>query len=397
MNDETETLVSNAIAEAPREPKALVRQCFNCAEMCAVHPCYPGCEDGVLAEPPTVSNVIPFPVRNSDQPPVAPPTRTLDSHAAAMLRAALAYAEAGWQILPLGRKKKPRIPSPHPEGPRCKGECGQDGHGFHDATSDPATILRWWGIEYPGSNIGVRPPPTVFVLDTDPRKRDHPAAMEIMARYGPLPHTLITLSGRRDGGLHRFYRKPPGDLAGQLLIPGFEELADTGIDLKGHGALVVGAGSIHHRTGLPYIEVDAPIAECPDWLAPFVIKPPPPKPSTQQRFFTSGGSRCPSEISPADWYTDNHSWSDVLLKHGWTPISGTGDDDGDSWRHPTATADTSATISNGGLLFVYSTSTVFEPTYGGNPNGYTRFRAYAELNHHGDLAAAAKAIREKGM
>jgi Bifunctional DNA primase/polymerase, N-terminal len=366
----------------------VVRNCPNCARMCVIHPCYAGCEDGVLLG----SNVIPFPARYL--PPDQPPAGKLDDHAQVMLRQALAYIEAGWQIFPLGRNKRPRIPSPHPKGHRCTGECGQEGHGFNDATSDPATILRWWAVEYPGSNIGLRPPPTVFILDTDPRKDNHIAALEIMARYGPLPHTLTVYSGKHDGGMHRYFRKPPGDLANRLLIPGFEQFPpdSIGIDLKGHGGLVVAAGSIHPATGHPYVEIDAPIVDC-GWLAEFVIKQPPLKKKISQAFFTSGGNRCPGEVSPADWYTDNQTWSDVLLPHRWTPVSGAGDDDGDSWRHPSATASTSATISYG-LLFVYTTSTVFEPTTGGDPHGYTRFRAYIELNHRGDLSAAAQSIRE---
>jgi hypothetical protein len=356
-----------------------------------VHSCYPGCDTGTLVERPPMSNVIAFPVRNS-------PPAELDDHGAAMLGQALAYAEAGWQIFPLSRSKKPRIPSPHTRGHRCKGECGLEGHGVNDATGDPATILRWWGSQYPGSNIGLRVPPALFVLDCDPRKRDHVTALGIMARYGTLAHTLITYSGRRDGGMHRFYRRPVGDIAGRLLIPGFEELRDedgtdtSGIDLKGPGGYVLGAGSVHPDTGLPYVEVDAPIAE-PGWLAQFVVKPPRPKPSTLQRFFASSGPSCPGQDGPADWYTDNHCWSDVLTPHGWTPVDGTGDDDGDSWLHPAATSDTSATISNG-MLFVYSTSTAFDPTSPGDPHGYTRFRAYALLNHHGDQSSAAQYIRQ---
>lgn len=34
----------------------------------------------------------------------------------------------------------------------------------------------------------------------------------------------------------------------------------------------------------------------------------------------------------------------------------------------------------------------FVPTAAGNPHGYTKFRAYAALNHNGDLRAAARAL-----
>ena len=88
--------------------------------------------------------------------------------------------------LPARRRKAPRIKSPHPKGSRCKGECGQDGHGVHDATDDIATICRWWGIEYRGANIGGRVPDGLFVIDLDPRKPGHAAAMaKLTADHGP--------------------------------------------------------------------------------------------------------------------------------------------------------------------------------------------------------------------
>jgi hypothetical protein len=46
------------------------------------------------------------------------------------------------------------------------------------------------------------------------------------------------------------------------------------------------------------------------------------------------------------------------------------------------------------LLFVYSTNTPFEPTEAGRPHGYTRFRAWAVLEHGGDLSAAARAAAQ---
>src|SRR6476661_1073015 len=74
---------------------------------------------------------------------------------------ALELAANNWEVLPLGRKKRPRIKSPHLKGSEerkhCHGECGQWGHGVYDATTDLGVIAYWWGI-YPGSNIGCRVP-----------------------------------------------------------------------------------------------------------------------------------------------------------------------------------------------------------------------------------------------
>lgn len=168
-------------------------------------------------------------------------------------------------------------------------------------------------------------------------------------------------------------------------MPGFEEIAEPGFDLKSAGGFVVMPPTPHPATGHAYVAVDHPIADA-GWLARFVVKPKPvPRAKACPRVGRFTGD------SPADWYTANHTWADVLEPHGWRCLNGTGDDDGDVWLHPTHTSDCSATISNG-CLFVYSTSTVFEPTSPGTPHGYTRFRAHAELNFGGDMPAAARSL-----
>ena len=47
-------------------------------------------------------------------------------------------------------------------------------------------------------------------------------------------------------------------------------------------------------------------------------------------------------------------------------------------------------------LIVYSTSTPFEPHQTGQKNGYSKFRAYALLNHNEDYAAAARELGQQG-
>jgi hypothetical protein len=81
----------------------------------------------------------------------------------------------------------------------------------------------------------------------------------------------------------------------------------------------------------------------------------------------------------------------VLEPQGWECLDYDPDADGARWLHPNHTSRCSATIRHG-CLFVWSTNTAFAVTEPGHPRGYTKFRAYAVLNHKGDMSAAARAI-----
>jgi hypothetical protein len=97
--------------------------------------------------------------------------------------------------------------------------------------------------------------------------------------------------------------------------------------------------------------------------------------------------------SIADRFTETATWAEILMPHGWAcRLDPDPEADGARWVHPTATAKWSATIKYE-LLFVYSTNTPFDVTSAGEAHGYTKFRAYAVLNHHGDLSAAARALK----
>jgi hypothetical protein len=281
---------------------------------------------------------------------------------------AVALAARGWRVFPL-RGKVPAIS-------RAAG-----GRGVLDASTDLDQVAAWW-TAMPTANIGARVPAGAFVLDLDPRK---PGAVEVLAelerRHGPLPETLTVYSGRGDGGCHRYYKHPGGPIGDTRLPDGIDVKISSGYCVVPPSVHPEGARSAYRWAGLP-----APV-EAPGWLVTLLRPAERPVPRPARRPFT--GHR-PGSV--ADAFSAAASWADVLTPAGWTCLDGDGDRDGARWRHPTATSQVSATVANG-CLFVYSPNTPFQVTTAGDPHGYTRFRAYAVLEHGGDLSAAARALR----
>lgn len=105
-----------------------------------------------------------------------------------LLDAALWYARRGWPVFPLApRSKQPLYANPHPAGTperaSCRGECGRDGHGLHDATTDPGKIRAWWSRTR-AANVGVatgQPGPDVLDVDV---KHGAPGAESLQVLRG---------------------------------------------------------------------------------------------------------------------------------------------------------------------------------------------------------------------
>ncbi len=301
--------------------------------------------------------------------------------------AALAYAAAGYEVFPLrGKLPRANCPACEPRSPRYRphhaaGCTHELCHGLYAATSDPARVGRWWA-RWPAANIGARVPRVLLVLDVDPRHDGHQRLAELEARHGPLPATRTSYSGRGDGGQHRWFLHPGGDLSAARL--------GAGLDVKTHSGYVLLPPSRHPATGQPYRWAD-PLcdpAPAPAWLRA-LLAPPAPAPQAPRR---RRGLR-PGRGSVAERFNATMTWADVLAPHGWTCPDPNPDGDGARWRHPGASNPKSATIRHG-LLFVYSQATAFEATEAGAPHGYSKFRAYAVLEHAGDQRAAAQALRQ---
>lgn len=97
-------------------------------------------------------------------------------------------------------------------------------------------------------------------------------------------------------------------------------------------------------------------------------------------------------ISPGDAYEAEHSWADILTPHGWTPVHQRGNET--YWRRPGKKHGISASTGRAAerdRLYVWTTSTMFDAEV-----PYTKFGAYALLEHDGDHSKAAKHLHSKG-
>lgn len=94
---------------------------------------------------------------------------------------------------------------------------------------------------------------------------------------------------------------------------------------------------------------------------------------------------------PGDDFNARATWEEILEPHGWRKIHQRGDIT--RWRRPEKDIGVSATTNWQGsdLLYVFSTSTPFEAE-----RGYSKWRAYAILNHAGDFKAAARELARQG-
>lgn len=98
-------------------------------------------------------------------------------------------------------------------------------------------------------------------------------------------------------------------------------------------------------------------------------------------------------LRPGDDYNARASWAEVLEPHGWKCVHTFGGNlrgwQRPGKRHPGVSATTGRNEADN--LFVFSTATEFEPE-----KPYSKFSAYAILDHGGDFGAAARELRAKG-
>jgi putative DNA primase/helicase len=193
------------------------------------------------------------------------------------LRAALAYARLGWNIIPLHNI----VSNGHctcAAGAGCGTSAGKHPRikdWVEAATTDTEQITAWWS-QWPNANIGGAAGPKSGFLPVDVDGAIGRASLEGYE----LPFTPRSHSGRDDGGCHYFFKWPEG----VDRLPNKAALL-PGVDIRTEGGLVVLPPSRHYTGRLYKWEIsplDAPLAPCPQWVVDLAqpkkkeAAPPPP-------------------------------------------------------------------------------------------------------------------------
>jgi hypothetical protein len=174
-----------------------------------------------------------------------------------MLEAALDLAALGFAVFPC---------LPQSKEPATK-------RGFYDATTNPATIRRWFGspAQY---NVAIRTglASAVWILDVD-GPEGATSLRALQDEHDALPATRQAKTAR---GLHLWWRtdSPVQCSAGRVA---------PHIDVRGDNGYVVTPPSVHPTGHIYRWSSTDPLSVAPDWLLRLTFKRPPPSapPPTQ--------------------------------------------------------------------------------------------------------------------
>lgn len=216
------------------------------------------------------------------------------------------------------------------------------------------------------------------------------------------------LEATPDGGRHLLYRCE--DVGRNQALARRARTAEQGyqtlIETRGNGGLLIIApsGGTVHPSGKPYTLLSGGVMQIatitpPErslllCLARSFDETPVKQPDERASYaVASGGQPCsPQGTRPGDLFNQSARWEDILCPHGWKlarKVNGVG-----QWRRPGKHGPGISATTNyadNDLLYVFSTATIFEPE-----RGYTKFTAYAVLEHAGDFSTAARVLAEAG-
>jgi hypothetical protein len=194
------------------------------------------------------------------------------------------------------------------------------------------------------------------------------------------------------GGRHVAYRCE-APVCGSLKLAQRAEApqseAVTLIETRGEGGLFLCAPTPGydvvqgHLASLPVLsEAERDVLLAAAWSLNEATPKPEPAP-------IAGGPAIAGEVRPGDDFNRRGDVRDVLRRHGWALVRG---GENEHWRRPGKATGWSATLKAGVFYVFSSNATPFEPN-----TAYSPFAVYALLEHAGDFAAAASALRDQGF
>lgn len=169
----------------------------------------------------------------------------------------------------------------------------------------------------------------------------------------------------------------------------------------GYGVIEPSGGPVH-ATGKPYVRIAGGPATIPtidadvmaairDVCRMFDTVPKPESHKTAPRDLRPLPE---GQVRPGDDFEATVDWAEILTPHGWTFVHQSGRTR--YWRRPgKVTPGLSATTGHApdrDRLYVFSTGSDFQAE-----EPYTKFAAYALLNHNNDFKAAATQLRRDGL
>lgn len=350
----------------------------------------------------------PFPSLPPQSPvPFIPPV-------AVVREAALACRRAGLSVIPIapdGTKAPawqllPAVQTEYDDRPRHSWK------GFQTRLATEDEIGFWfslpWGSPCGLAVIGGAISGGLEIIDFDTADLFQPWSAWVQEAAPGLLERLVLIQTPRPG-VHVYSRSQSAEGNQKLAVahslddkgqPTFKTLIET----RGEGGyvLVPPSPSLCHPSGRPYILMtgrgltDVPTISVEERRILFEaarrfdqtpLAPSRPVAVRPARPQTPQGNR------PGDHFNARASWEEVLEPHGWVCVSvdATGLE---HWRRPGKTQGTSATVNYAGadLLHVFSQNA--SPFEAGH--SYSKFSAFALLQHHGDFRAAAAALEAQG-
>ena len=245
------------------------------------------------------------------------------------------------------------------------------------------------------------------MLEIEGRAAHHIPELAELAEASGLGHLWRAINAgwlelSPSGGVHWFYRLTEQVPGNTKLAAGTDRV--TLAETRGEGGFVVVAptsGTAHH-TGKPWVRLSGGPATMPTLtteqrnalhtlirtINETTLADTTPTPTGPVSDLWATYRPADGDITPGDDYEQKTDWADILTPHGWTLQFTSGSTR--YWCRPGKKDGISATTGHAGdrdRLYVFTSSTELQPE-----TPYTKFGAYAALNHGSDHSAAAKQL-----